>query len=128
MKVQLPASVGFGAGLGAIALVGVGVVAYLLYKNREKFDPTSDKNLAYQGANKIVQAITGDKNQTVGGAGFDLVDSVKQFFGAKPAGLADDNEELVNGRIVTRPKPASSPASYNDWLEYQSQTGIGLGA
>lgn len=63
---KLPGSIGVGLGLGTVALVGVGVVAYLLYKNRDRFNPTSDKNLAYGAVNSAGQALTGDKNFTLG--------------------------------------------------------------
>ena len=108
---KLPGSVGVGVGLGAIALAGVGLVAYLLYKNREKFNPTSDKNLAYQAANAVVQTLTGDANQTTGGFFHDLFNP--------SAGLAE-GEYVENG--VIRPKPSSS-AAYNDCLQYQRGAG-----
>lgn len=38
----------------------------------EKFNPTSDKNLAYQGTNSLVQQLTNDPNATVGTALYDL--------------------------------------------------------
>lgn len=46
--------------IGVVAMVALG----WLYKNKEKFDPTSDKNLAYQGAssalNKVAVALGAD--------------------------------------------------------------------
>lgn len=68
----LPPSIGLGLGLGAVALVGLGVAAYFLYKNREKFDPTSDKNLAYGTVNTVGEVLTGDKNFTLGGWLYEL--------------------------------------------------------
>jgi hypothetical protein len=66
MKVDLTAS-------GVVALVGLGVVGLVvwkLYSSRNQIaaavNPTSDQNLAYQGANRIVQAATGEKDTTLG--------------------------------------------------------------
>ena len=53
--------------------------------NAEKFDPTSDKNLAYTGVNKIVQAVTGEKDVTLGTKIYDVVDSIKGWFGFSDA-------------------------------------------
>jgi type IV secretory pathway TraG/TraD family ATPase VirD4 len=55
----------------AIVIVGAGAaVAYLLWSNRERlktaFDPTSAQNIAYTGTSKIIQAVTGEKNVTLG--------------------------------------------------------------
>lgn len=54
------------SGTGVLALAGVAVLglgAYAVYRNREAIvaavDPTSDKNAAYQAANKVVEVITG---------------------------------------------------------------------
>lgn len=62
-------------GSGVLAIVAVaaaGAIAAYLYKNRAAiataFNPTSDKNLAYQGANTILQSITGNKVDSVGTA------------------------------------------------------------
>lgn len=67
---------------GAAVLVG-GVVLYFFgkqildwFKDQApppgSFDPTSDKNLAYRGANAVGGALTGDDNFTVGGWLYDL--------------------------------------------------------
>lgn len=71
----------FGGGVKNLA-IGVGIlaagagavyVAAWLSRNREKFNPTSDQNLAYQGVNSVVQAATGDGNATLGSWLYDLV-------------------------------------------------------
>jgi len=59
VKLELPASVGIGAGVALVAVLAVGGALFLLYRNRERFDPTSDKNLAYSGAGAVVAALTG---------------------------------------------------------------------
>lgn len=54
-----------------VAALVVGLVFWAIEKilgGLGKFNPTSDKNIFYQGANSIVQALTGDKNATVGTA------------------------------------------------------------
>lgn len=51
------------------ALVGGGYLLYSwLKKNPGSFNPASDKNLVYQGANKILQSMTGNKVDSVGTA------------------------------------------------------------
>ena len=59
MKIQLPASIGLGLGLGAVALVAVAGLAFALYRNRELFNPASDKNLAHQATSSAIVALTG---------------------------------------------------------------------
>lgn len=61
-----------------IMLVIVAAMAFIAYKifsffkeNGEKFNPISDKNFAYQGVNKIVQAVTGEDDVTLGTKIFD---------------------------------------------------------
>lgn len=56
--------------------VAVAVLAALWYSQKQAtqaaaavgraIDPTSDKNVFYGGANAVVQAVTGDKNDTLG--------------------------------------------------------------
>lgn len=56
--------------LATLAAIG-GTALYLfqwLRKNPGAFNPASDKNLAYQGANKILQTVTGNKVDSVGTA------------------------------------------------------------
>jgi hypothetical protein len=45
--------------LAVAALAAVGVGGYFLWKNREWFNVSSDKNLASQGASAFVEAVTG---------------------------------------------------------------------
>jgi hypothetical protein len=61
------------SGSGVIALatvIGLGAAIAALWKNRAAVgaavNPLSDRNLAYQGANALTQAITGNKVDTVG--------------------------------------------------------------
>lgn len=70
------------AGYGAAVLVG-GLVIYFVGKQildffKDKapppgsFDITSDRNLAYRGTNAIGEALTGDKDFSLGGWLYDL--------------------------------------------------------
>jgi len=59
VKVQLPASIGFGVGVGVVAFGGVALLAWWLYSQRYKFDPRSDKNLANQAVSSAVAELTG---------------------------------------------------------------------
>lgn len=64
-------------------LAVAGFVAYKLYKGvavvgeaakeivTEKLNPVSDKNIAYNGVNSILQTLTGDQNATLGGKIYD---------------------------------------------------------
>lgn len=50
-------------------LVLIGAVIYVLnwiWKNREKFDPTSDKNVAYQAASDTIRQLSNGAYQSVG--------------------------------------------------------------
>lgn len=69
---KVPASLGAGLGLGLVALFAVGGVIYLVSKNSNLFNPTQAGNLADTAANSVVEVLTGDKNQTVGGWFYDL--------------------------------------------------------
>lgn len=82
----------------AFILGGLAVLVYYLYKNPPSaFDPTSRDNLAYKAANAATAAITGDPNQTYGGAWFDILNP--------NAGLAPG--ETSGGRgIINSPSPA----------------------
>jgi len=59
------------------AVVAVGFIGWKLYSKRKDIaqavDPTSDKNLAYQGVNKVGEVLTGDKDFSLGGWIYDLV-------------------------------------------------------
>ena len=101
MKVTL----GGGAVLAIAGLAAVAGVGYLVYTKRQAIadalNPTKDTNLAYQGANAITRAITGDQAGTLGNNSFAGVDTVKKFFGV--AGEPDLSAPVV--------LPSSSPAS-----------------
>ena len=94
MKIELPASVGLGLGVALVAVIVAGGAGWWFYHNRKLFDPTQAGNLADSGANSVVAALTGDRNQTVGGWFFDIFNS--------SAGLAP-GETSVNGIITSAP-------------------------
>ena len=68
-----------GLGLGLVAIVGI----YLLAKKASSavgdaaaavgtaVNPVSDQNLAYKGANAVVQAVTGDQSTSLGSKIYD---------------------------------------------------------
>ena len=87
--------------VAGLYLVAVAAVAYMLYRNRDKFNPASDKNLAYQAGTSIVKTVTGDPNQTPGGLIFDLLNP--------NAGLAPG--ETTSGGAIRTPMPAKLPPS-----------------
>lgn len=106
--------------IGGVAL---GIVAvYLLRKIpgaassvAAAVTPTNPNNLAYQGANSVVQTLTADPTQTLGGWIYDTFNP--------NAGLAPNETSPAPGMIVTSvppsvptlsgalPLPFSSPAS-----------------
>lgn len=90
--------------LALAALAGLGFVLMrygpgLLTKT---LNPASPDNIANQGANAIVAAVTGDANQTVGGAVFDTLHT--------GAGLAPGEKLVAPGLIAPAPPAASGPA------------------
>ena len=58
--------------VNSLMVVGLGAAAAYLYKNREAiktaFNPASNKNIAYQSATEIFQAMTGNKIDSPGTA------------------------------------------------------------
>ena len=67
----MPDKTTFLAGAGGVLVIAV--VAYLVAQKLGvlkpgALDPTSDKNVVYRGANKVVGAVTGRENDTVGAA------------------------------------------------------------
>lgn len=71
------------AGYAVVALIAVGALYFLGKKLAgsagdaaravgQAVDPTSDKNLAYRGTNAIGEALTGDKDFTLGGWLYDI--------------------------------------------------------
>lgn len=61
-----------GSGILALAgLIAAAIAFFFLWKNKgaivSAVDPTSDKNLAYQGASRVIDAATGGAETTVGG-------------------------------------------------------------
>lgn len=100
MKIELPASVGLGAGVALVAVIAGGALAFALYKNRERFNPTSEKNLAYTGVNSIGEALTGDKDFTLGGWIYDL-------FNEDPMKSAPENRRPAIGTDPVEPYPTS---------------------
>ncbi len=109
---------------GAVG-VGVVVLGVLWWLKRQAggdaFNPMSAGNLAYQGANGIVQWFTGDPHQTTGGAVYDAFND--------RAGLADNEYSPAPGIIVTRPRASISTADREDaelgaaWTGLISNTG-----
>lgn len=67
----LPASIGLGIGVAGVAVVALGALAVIAWRNRELVDITSDKNLAASGVNKIGAALTGDKDFSLGSRIYD---------------------------------------------------------
>jgi len=82
----------------ALGLFGAGALGLYLLARRfgitaDSFNIASPENVAYRGANAVVQAVTGDANQTVGGAIFDLFNP--------NAGLAPGEVSTGRGVIVS---------------------------
>lgn len=100
-------------------LIGGAVVwAYL---NRDKLkqalDITSDQNAAYQGANTLVQTITGDKNATVGTKVQDIKASIvnrdTRYLGYPSKYINGKWYVLVDGKYIldeyqTKTKPTAT--------------------
>lgn len=99
MKLELNAS-----GVIAIgAVAAVAGVAWLLWSKRAAIvgaiNPASPDNLVNRGVSAIVQAVTGDEHQTVGGLVFD----------ATPAGYRVDRELLLGPAAPPYLSPSEDP-------------------
>ena len=92
--------------LAAAAALGV-----LLWQKRGTwFNPASDANLAYSGANALTQWWAGDDEQTFGGALYDA---------ANPrAGLAANESSAARGVIVSVPASVEAGAYLGDYDLY----------
>lgn len=104
-------------------LIGGAVVwAYLNRAQlKQALDITSDKNAAYQGANTLVQTITGDKNATVGTKVQDIKASIvnrdtrylgypSKYINGKWYVLVDGKYILDEYQTKTKPAPATATA------------------
>lgn len=100
------------AAVGAGAVLGLAWLAKRSGLSASSFNPASADNLVARAANNIIQGVTGDPNQTVGGLAYDL---------ANPrAGLADNETVGADGQIVVRvpavtPLPAAGMGDDNAW-------------
>lgn len=71
--------------LNLLIVAGLGVSAYVLWKKgKAKLDPTSDKNIFYESANSIAQALGMDPSKSIGTALSDLIRGVPDAGGAPP--------------------------------------------
>lgn len=82
MKVVASAAAVKNLGIGVALLVGTAAAVYgvrWLYTNRQRFNPTSDQNLAYSGVNAVGSALSGDADWSLGVAVYEAVDAVKEW-------------------------------------------------
>lgn len=103
----IPASVGFGIGVAGVAALAVGVLVVVAWKNRDLINPVSDKNMFYGGANAIGEALTGDKDFSLGVKAFDAIDTVKGWFGFGEPDLSAPTKPRPNplGAYPVAPAP-----------------------
>jgi hypothetical protein len=104
LKVQLPASIGFGVGVAAVAAIALAGVGFWLYKNREWFNPASQNNLANQGASAAITALTG-------GAAAGGEDSLGGLFARAREWLSGDDAAI---EAMKAGAPARSPLGADD--------------
>lgn len=90
-----------GAGLGLVVLAALGVAGFFFYRNRARFDPTNEKNLANQGAGAVVAALTGGAaaggEDTVGG----LAARVREWWSG--------DDEKIAAMLKVEPKSSTQP-------------------
>lgn len=101
-----------GGGL-LLAIIGVGVVGYIVWSNRkivtEKLNPASDKNVAYQTTNGVARSVANifsdtpvNEDSTVGTLAFDAVDTIKGWFGFGDAAAEKKRQEEVAAILKAR--------------------------
>lgn len=85
-----------------IMLAIAGGVAYWLYSNKEKFDPTSDKNLAYELTNKALGY--DNKTASIGTTAYEKVQKTKKALGM-------DYDHSVDDDFLNKPTPKTESSS-----------------
>lgn len=99
-------------GIGLAILSAIAGVAYVIInwdKIKQKLDITSDKNAAYQGANAVVQAVTGDSDASVGTALYDALHSSPQWVGVDLNNEAQRAQAERTCRALYRPGSGKVP-------------------
>lgn len=97
-----PAALAVLAGAGVALVVGV-----VLYRYREKFNPVSRDNLAYQGAGRVVSVLTDNREESVGG----VLASVREWWSGDDAAIEAMKAGAPARQAVKAPLP---PPSYDD--------------
>lgn len=89
-------------GLAVAAVIGLAVFGVVwLIRNRQLFNPTSDKNLAYQGTNSVARGVAGlfsdnvRADDTTGTLAFDAVDAIKGIFGKSESDVSVSDADLL---------------------------------
>lgn len=119
---MLKLAIGIGlAGAGALALVyaarRVASFGASVGISGNTFNPASDQNAAYSIVNAGVRVVTGDQNQTLGGAIFD-------YFNPN-AGLAPNEYSPANGIIITKPRASVDVKASNRYASILANTMAG---
>lgn len=104
-------------GLGVALLAGT-VAAVLavrwVYTNRERFNPTSDKNFAYSGVNAVGSALTGDKDWSLGVAIYEAVDKVQDVLPF----VDSDAERAAKAAAQRQPRTPEPTPESGGWQYY----------
>lgn len=116
MNAEMVKVLAIAAGVAIVGVVAYKTVPKALKKVGQALDPTSDKNVAYQGTNAVVQAVTGDKDATVGTKIWDIFNrDVDQKIADMLKGTAPRASYDETDRLAKRyPAPAPAPEDHYD--------------